>query len=123
MGVVAAGMHADFGFTAGLVELAITGDVVVVADALAMKLGVMTRPEVFDGETLIAACCGAMDDDEGDFTHDCTNKVELMAVRMVTTIWMICLMVSFFIMTDLIKKRVSDQAGLMAVLWTCCERS
>ena len=24
-------------------------------------------------------------------------------------------------MTDLIKKRVSDQAGLMAVLWTCCE--
>ena len=86
MGVVAAGMHADFGFTAGLIELAITGDVVVVADALAMKLGVMTRPEVFDGETLIAACCGAMDDDEGDFTHDCTNKVELMAVRMVTTI-------------------------------------
>jgi len=51
-----------------------------------VKLGVMTRPEVFDGETLIAACCGAMDDDEGDFTHDCTNNVELMAVRMVTTI-------------------------------------
>ena len=86
MGIVASGMHADFGFTAGLVELAITGDVVVVADALAVKLGIMTRPEVFDGETLVATCCGAMDDDEGDFTHDCTNKVELMAVRMVTTI-------------------------------------
>ena len=40
----------------------------------------------FDGETLIATCCGAMNDDEVDFTHDCTNKVELMAVRMVTTI-------------------------------------
>ena len=86
MGIIAAGMHADFGFTAGLIDLAITGDVVVVADALAVKLGVMTRPEVFDGETLIATCCGAMDDDEVDFTHDCTNKVELIAVRMVTTI-------------------------------------
>ena len=86
MGIVAAGMHADFGFAAGLIDLAITGDVVVVADALAMKLGIMTRPEVFDGETLIATCCGAMNDDEVDFTHDCTNKVELIAVRMVTTI-------------------------------------
>ena len=86
MGIIAAGMYADFCFTAGLVDLAITGDVVVVADALAMKLGVMTRPEIFDGETLIATCCGAMNDDEVDFTHDCTNKVELIAVRMVTTI-------------------------------------
>ena len=86
MGIIAAGMHADFGFTAGLIDLAITGDVVVVADALAVKLGIMTRPEVFDGETLIATCCGAMNDDEVDFTHDCTNKVELIAVRMVTTI-------------------------------------
>ena len=86
MGIIAAGMHADFGFTAGLVDLAITGDVVVIADALAVKLGIMTRPEVFDGETLIATCCGAMNDDEVDFTHDCTNKVELIAVRMVTTI-------------------------------------
>ena len=86
MGVVATGMHADFCFTAGLVELAITGDVVVVTDALAVKLGIMTRSEVFDGETLIATCCGAMNDDEVDFTHDCTNKVELIAVRMVTTI-------------------------------------
>ena len=86
MGIIAAGMHADFCFAAGLVDLAITGDVVVIADALAVKLGVMTRPEVFDGETLIATCCGAMNDDEVDFTHDCTNKVELIAVRMVTTI-------------------------------------
>ena len=86
MGIVAAGMHADFCFTAGLIDLAITGDVVVVADALAVKLGVMTRAEVFDGETLIATCCGAMNDDEVAFTHDCTNKVELIAVRMVTTI-------------------------------------
>ena len=86
MGIVATGMHADFGFTAGLIDLAITGDVVVVADALAVKLGIMTRAEVFDGETLIATCCGAMNDDEVDFTHDCTNKVELIAVRMVTTI-------------------------------------
>ena len=86
VGIVVEGVHAYFLLRSCLVELAITGDVVVVADALAMKLGVMTRPEVFDGETLIAACCGAMDDDEGDFTHDCTNNVELMAVRMVTTI-------------------------------------
>ena len=86
MGIVATGMYADFCFTTGLIDLAITGDVVVVADALAVKLGVMTRPKVFDGETLIATCCGAMNDDEVDFTHDCTNKVELIAVRMVTTI-------------------------------------
>ena len=97
MGIVAAGMHADLCFTAGLIELAITGDVVVVADALAMKLGVMTRPEVFDGETLVATCCGAMDDDEGDFTHDCTNKVELIAVKMAMIIWTNCFQKSFFI--------------------------
>jgi len=90
-------MHADLCFTAGLVELAITGDVVVVADALAVKLGIMTRPEVFDGETLIATCCGAMDDDEGDFTHDCTNKVELIAVKMAMIIWTNCFQKSFFI--------------------------
>jgi len=97
MGIVATGMHAGFCFTAGLVELAITGDVIVVADALAMKLGIMTRPEVFDGETLIATCCGAMDDDEGDFTHDCTNKVELIAVKMAMIIWTNCFQKSFFI--------------------------
>ena len=79
-------MYADFCFAAGLIDLAITGDVIVVTDAFAVKLGIMTRPEVFDGETLIATCCGAMNDDEVDFTHDCTNKVELMAVRIVTTI-------------------------------------
>ena len=90
-------MHAGFCFTAGLVELAITGDVIVVADALAMKLGIMTRPEVFDGETLIATCCGAVDDDEGDFTHDCTNKVELIAVKMAMIIWTNCFQKSFFI--------------------------
>ena len=97
MGIVMAGMHADLCFTAGLIELAITGNVVVVADALAMKLGIMTRPEVFDGETLVATCCGAVDDDEGDFTHDCTNKVELIAVKMAMIIWTNCFQKSFFI--------------------------
>jgi len=48
----------------------------------AILVGIMKRPEVFDGETLIATCCGAVDDDEVDFTHDCTNKVELIAVKM-----------------------------------------
>ena len=97
MGIVATGMHADLCFTAGLIELAITGDVVVVADALAMKLGIMTCPEVFDGETLVATRCGAVDDDEGDFTHDCTNKVELIAVKMAMIIWTNCFQKSFFI--------------------------
>ena len=45
-------------------------------------MGIMKHPEVFDGETLIATCCGAVEDDEVDFTHDCTNKVELIAVKM-----------------------------------------
>ena len=97
MGIVMAGMHADLCFTAGLIELAITGNVVVVADALAMKLGIMTRPEVFDGETLVATCCGAVDDDVGDFTHDCTNIVELIAVKMAMIIWTNCFQKSFFI--------------------------
>ena len=48
----------------------------------AIFVGIMKHPEVFDGETLIATCCGAVDDDEVDFTHDCTNKVELIAVKM-----------------------------------------
>lgn len=34
------------------------------------------------GECMVATCCGAVEDDEFDFTHDCTNKVELIAVKM-----------------------------------------
>ena len=97
MGVVVAGVGTDFLLRATLMQLSIAGDVIVVADALAMKLGIMTRPEVFDGETLVATCCGAVDDDEGDFTHDCTNKVELIAVKMAMIIWTNCFQKSFFI--------------------------
>jgi hypothetical protein len=44
-----------------------------------------------------STCCGAVDDDEVDFTHDCTNKVELIAVKMAMIIWSNCFQKSFFI--------------------------
>ena len=37
------------------------------------------------------------EDDEFDFTHDCTNKVELIAVKMAMIIWTNCFQKSFFI--------------------------
>ena len=93
VGIVVEGVHAYFLLRSCLVELAITGDVVVVADALAMELLVVTLTEPVDRELLVAAGSTAVDDDEIDSTHVprvylqlCTNRVELMAVRMVMMI-------------------------------------
>ena len=97
MGIVVAGMGTHHFFGATGPELSITGDVVVVADA-SREAGFMTLLEHFIGETLIAARCGAVDDDEVDFTHDCTNKVELIAVKMAMMIWINCFQKPFFIM-------------------------
>jgi len=97
VGIVVAGMSTNHFFGATWPELSIAGDIVVVADA-SREAGFVTSFELFIGETLIAACCGAVDDDEVDFTHDCTNKVELIAVKMATMIWINCFQKSFFIM-------------------------
>ncbi len=41
--------------------------------------------------------------------HDCTMNDELMAVRMVTIIWIICFQVSFFII--IVKSKFSVCVG------------
>ena len=93
VGIVVEGVHAYLLLWARLVELSITGDVVVVADALAVETVVVVVTEPVDSVLLVTAGSTAMDDDEIDFTHTllvylqlCTNRVELMAVRMVMMI-------------------------------------
>ena len=104
VGIVVEGVHAYFLLRSCLVELAITGDVVVVADALAVEFLVVALTELVNREVLVAAGSAAVDDDEIDSTHVplvylqlCTNRAELMAVRTVMKIWMSCLIVLFFI--------------------------
>ncbi len=93
VGIVVEGVHAYLLLWACLVDLAITGDVVVVADALAVEAVVVVVTEPVDSVLLVAAGSTAVDDDEIDSTHVplvylqlCTNRVELMAVRMVMMI-------------------------------------
>ena len=50
-------------------DLSVTGDVVVVADALVVEPLVMTVFKLFDSERLVAACGTAVDDNEIDVTH------------------------------------------------------
>ena len=93
VGIVVEGVHAYLLLWACLVDLAIAGDVVVVADALAVEFLVVALTESVNREVLVTAGSTAVDDDEIDFTHVplvylqlCTNRVELMAVRMVMMI-------------------------------------
>ena len=55
VGIVVTGMHADLVFIAGLEDLTILFDVIVVADAFAVETGIVTGLEHFDSETLVAA--------------------------------------------------------------------
>ena len=64
MGVVVAGVHADLVFVAGLEYLTVFFDEVVVADAFAVEAGVVAGFEHFDSETLVAAGCRTMKDNE-----------------------------------------------------------
>ena len=63
MGIVVSGMHADLFLFAGLIDLSVFLDVVVIADALVMETGVMAVTQPIDGETLVAARGTAMNDD------------------------------------------------------------
>jgi len=67
VGVVVAGVHADLVFVAGLEDLTVFFDEVVVADAFAMEAGVVAGFEHFNGETLVAAGCRAVNDNKIDF--------------------------------------------------------
>ena len=55
VGIVVTGMHADLVLIAGLEDLTILFNVIVVADAFAVEAGVVTGFEHFDSETLVAA--------------------------------------------------------------------
>ena len=64
VGVVVAGVHADLVFVAGLEDLTVFFDEVVVADAFAVEAGVVAGFEHFNGETLVAAVCRTVNDNE-----------------------------------------------------------
>ena len=63
VGIVMAGMHADLVLIAGLEDLTILFDVIVVADAFAVETGVVAGFEHFDSETLVAAGRRTVNDD------------------------------------------------------------
>ena len=66
--VVVAGVGTDDFFRATEVQLSVAGDVVVVAAALPAP-GTMAPFQVVEGETPVATCGGAVDDDEVYASH------------------------------------------------------
>ena len=68
VGIVVAGMHAYLVLRAGLVQLTVAFDVVVITYALTMESGVVAGPEHINGKPLIATCGTAMDYDKIDLT-------------------------------------------------------
>ena len=64
MGVVMAGMHADFFFITRLIDLTVLLNVVVVGDPFPVEAGIVTLLEHSDGEALVAAGGRTMDDDQ-----------------------------------------------------------
>ena len=76
--VVVAGMATDELFVPRLVQLTVAGDVVVIAGE--PEAGIVTGNEVLDGEPTVSASGAAVDDDEIDFTHDCTKNVVMINV-------------------------------------------
>ena len=70
VGIVMTGMHADLVFIAGLEDLTVLLNVVVVADAFAVETGVVAGLEHLDGEALVAAGRRTVNDNQIDFsTH------------------------------------------------------
>ena len=61
-----------------LVHLSVAGNVVMIA--CEPEAGVMIGNEVLDGVPTVAARGAAVDDDEIDFTHDCTKNVVMINV-------------------------------------------
>ena len=63
-----AGVHSHFFLIAGLIELSIALNIVVIAYAFAVEAGIVADTEHIDGETLIAAGGTAMHDNQIDMT-------------------------------------------------------
>ena len=82
VGVVVAGMHADLVFVAGLEYLTVFFDEVVVADAFAVEAGIVAGFEHFNSETLVAAGCRTVKDNEVYFAGH-----KILFFRGYTTRW------------------------------------
>ena len=67
MGIVMAGMHTDLLLVTGLIELAVTFDVVVIADAFPMETGIVAGAKHIERETLVAAGRRTMNHNKGYF--------------------------------------------------------
>ena len=76
VGVVVAGMHAYLVLRAGLVQLTVAFDVVVITYALAVESGVVAGSEHINGKPLIATCGTAMDYDKIDLSSHCSVFLE-----------------------------------------------
>lgn len=73
MGIVMAGMHTHLFLIAGLIELSITLNIVVIAYAFAVETGVMTGAEHIDSEALVATARRAMNHDKRYFSGHITK--------------------------------------------------
>ena len=79
-----------------LVHLSVAGNVVMIA--CEPEAGVVIGNKVLDGVPTVAASGAAVDDDEIDFTHDCTKNVVMINVMSDTMnfrIFPICARLSF----------------------------
>ena len=83
MGIIMAGMHANLIFRAGLIDLTIALNIVMVTDAFAVETGIVIVTEHIDGVALVATGRRAVNDNEIYSAHDCTAIVlatEVMTV-------------------------------------------
>ena len=84
MAVIATGVGTDELFVAGLGDGAVACDVVVVAcEPEAVRV---TAYECCHGETLVAACGAAVDDDQIYATHDVTPSAVAIAERILIVV-------------------------------------
>jgi hypothetical protein len=68
VGIVVEGMHTDFFLWAGLIDLTIALNVIVVADAFAVESGIVTATEHLNGKPLVAARSRTVNDDKGNLS-------------------------------------------------------
>ena len=65
VGVIMEGMHADLFLWAGLIDLAIAFNVIVIANAFVVETGVVISTELVNSVALVAARSTAVNDDHG----------------------------------------------------------
>ena len=80
VGIVVAGVYAHLLFGSGLKELAVALNVVMIANALVTKLGVVADFQILDRKAPVTLGGAAMHYNQVYQAHDCTAKVPRMAV-------------------------------------------